>query len=137
MELLPHRDDIQHASTMIKRALWPDGFGMDFRINHGLATLRRIVRQPYPFPMYCSLRTIGGPEQDRSLGGALLDFHKENAWTIALWTLGRPDRVYGQCNFTDPSAQFDLKFCGQYPNSFSRPTCVFLWRTMTLSDYCF
>ena len=112
VELLPHRVDIQHANTMIKRAMWPDGFGMDFRINHGLATLRRIVRQPYPFPMYCNLRTIGGLEQDRSVGGALLDFHKENSRTIVLWTLGRTDRVYGQCNFKqDPSAQFDLKFC--------------------------
>ena len=110
--LLPHRDDIQHASTMIKRALWPDGFGMDFRIKHGLATLRRIVRNSYPFPMYCNLWTIGGLEQDRGLGAALLDYHKEDSRTIALWTLGRPDRVYGQCNFKqDPSAEFDLKFC--------------------------
>jgi tetratricopeptide (TPR) repeat protein len=70
------------------------------------------IAQTYPFPMYCQLTAIGGLSEQNAKGKTLLALHAGVEPSIALFTLDRPERVYGQCNFKQEiESDYLLKFC--------------------------
>jgi tetratricopeptide (TPR) repeat protein len=95
----------------VKKALWPDGCGIDFEPDPRLLALKRIRRGKYPCPMYCQKEAIGGLEQDKELATDTLRRAGTEPKTIVLWRI-EASTLFGQCNFKkDEEAEHELKFC--------------------------
>jgi hypothetical protein len=125
--ILPTRADVLEVRRRLISALWPNGLGIESRANWRVEALRGLKREPYPFPMYCQLAGIGGLKDDLDLAGKVLSQVKTDERTIVLWTLGRRDRVYGQCNFKkDREAQHNLKFCDETATILSTNLGIFV-----------
>ncbi|MGZ2454816.1 tetratricopeptide (TPR) repeat protein [Rhizobium ruizarguesonis] len=108
------RPALQSLEEQAAHFAWPEGKDADSPDRLREAALRVISRKPYPFPMYCQLNWIPGLWDDESLGTKILRHTTGDVKTIVLWTLGRPDRVYGQCNFKkDRQGEANLKFCDE------------------------
>jgi hypothetical protein len=109
---LPERFDIQALRQKLILTLWPNGCGIEGKPDTRKVTLLSSKRGAYPFPVYCQLSGIQGLHEDIELARTLLLRDKSGQRAIVLWTLERPDRIFGQCNFKkDADAQYDLKFC--------------------------
>ncbi|TIS53841.1 MAG: NACHT domain-containing protein [Mesorhizobium sp.] len=109
---LPNRDDIVAAMQTIKTFAWPDGWQVDAASSRRAAALKDIRRESYAFPIYCQLFAIGGLYGDKDLGERIFSASRFEGPSVALWTLGQPDRLYGHCNFKKASyANYNLKFC--------------------------
>ncbi|MGR9143938.1 NACHT domain-containing protein [Rhizobium leguminosarum] len=104
-------------SSLQKRMIdfaWPNGCDLDSPSRLRKAALLGVRRTDYRFPIYCQRYWIDGLPDDQALAARILQRQTDGVRTIALWTLGRPDRVYGQCNFKkDRRADENLKFCDE------------------------
>ncbi|API53621.1 hypothetical protein BMW22_20200 [Rhizobium leguminosarum] len=110
----PDRSEITALLADLRHLAWPAGWVVDAAKGRREEALKNVSRQAYPFPMYCQQYMIAGLQQDKDLAERVLSGIAIHQRSIALWTLGRPDRVYGQCNFAkDPEAQNNLKFCDE------------------------
>ena len=108
---LPGVPAISKFCSDAKKALWPEGCGIDFERDERFEALKRLQRTPYPFPMYCEKHTIGGLEQYKDLAASILIHAGGEPKTIVLWRI-EGARLYGQCNFKmEQDAPNDLKFC--------------------------
>ena len=109
---LSDNNEISRFLDVVRNALWPHGFGLEFAYYALPTALRRIQRTPYPIPMYCQKQIIEGLRHDKELADVVLMQAGSEPRAIVFWTLGTPTRVYGQCNFKlDNYAACELKFC--------------------------
>jgi hypothetical protein len=87
-------------------------------INRGDARdilLGKVKRGLYPFSMYRQKASIGGLREDKDLADRVLKWNNLEMRTIAMWTIGRQDRLYDQCNCkNDADAEYNFKFCEKY-----------------------
>lgn len=91
------------------------------------ATLAKIKREPYPFPMYSQLSNIQGLEQDGELAQQIIRSNDDGARSIVLWTLSEPERVFGYCSFKRQSdAEHNLKFCDSINTILARNLAIFV-----------
>lgn len=111
-QAIPELSAPAEAAQRLAKQLWPHGHGLEIKSNEWRNTLLEIKRKQYAFPMYCQKSSIAGLHEDATLGHTIIERDSSDIKTIILWTLGRPDRVYGTCNFKkDPDAENDFKFC--------------------------
>jgi hypothetical protein len=123
---LPDRPDIAAARDRLKKFVWPDGLGAELEDDMRKAVLKRLERKPYPFPMYCQLSGIQGLFDDGILAERILRNDNSSEKTIALWTIGRSDRIFGRCNFKQSNdAEYDFKFCDSTDMILSRNLRLF------------
>ena len=120
---IPHLDDLAHAlldrtdiaeaRDRLKSLVWPDGLGEELEANLRRAALKRLERErePYCLPMYCQKPAIQGLVHDGSFAKRILDNDHSSERTIVLWTIARPDHIFGRCNFKQRNdSEYEFKF---------------------------
>jgi len=109
VEALPEKEEIRCIREAVFRVAWPRGATNESSLIR--SQLEALPRSAYLFPTYCQLRHIPGLERDGEIARKVLETYRSGGRAIVLWTVDRPDRVYGEANFALDGSSYSLKFC--------------------------